>query len=204
MDTQTPQETPKKLLNQCWTLIKHGIQARQSNYHTMSVHYITSTNIPRSVIMIPRSFDDKKHILRTHTDFRSPKVQHLKNNPHVSLLFWCREQKTQMILTGKVTIAHTNHLTKSTWKNMQNMSKVCYCADIAPGTQTMSPSSGFSLEQWQNRKTIVDTEFAYNNFAMVCVDISSVERLDLSASGHQKIIFRITEQKDWTHEWLSP
>ena len=204
MKRQSTEKTPEELLNQCWTLIKHGIQSRRSNYHSMSVHYITSTNTPRSVIMIPRSFDEKEHTLRTHTDFRSPKVQHLKSNPNVSLLFWCREQKTQMILTGKATIAHTNHLTKATWDTMQNMSKVCYCADIAPGTQTMSSSNGFSTEQWQNRKDIVDTEFAYNNFAMVCVKIASVERLDLSASGHQKIIFRTTEHKDWTHEWISP
>ncbi|MEC8882871.1 MAG: pyridoxamine 5'-phosphate oxidase family protein [Pseudomonadota bacterium] len=197
---------PMQILEDCWKKIKEGIRSRKSNYHTMSLHY-SSDKTPRSIMMIPRRIDLEQHILYCHTDNRSPKVIHLKKNPSVSLLFWCREKRTQIQIQSKCQILHNTEENKKTWDTMQNMSKVCYASDIKPGTECVELCSGFSEEQWENRNDISKTAYAYNNFAILKLHILQVERLFLNAGGHNKIVFIkdfTKKNEQWTHRWKAP
>lgn len=197
---------PMQILEDCWQKITEGIRSRKSNYHTMSLHYLRD-NTPRSVIMIPRRINLEQHILYCHTDNRSTKIDHLKKNPRVCLLFWCREKKTQIQLQAKCRVLHNTEENKKAWDRMQNMSKVCYASDIKPGSKTSEICSGFSKEQWENRNEISQSAFAYNNFSILELQIIRVERLFLNVSGHNRIVFvkDFTKEKDkWSHSWVSP
>lgn len=198
---------PTTLLKQTWALIQTGIDKRHSNYHTTYMSYIAE-NTPRSAALIPRHLDLQQFTLNCHTDFRSGKIKHLNNNNSVCLLFWCREHKTQLRVNGRAQIQHNNALTRSIWDSMQQMSKVCYAADIAPSTETGTASSGFTESQWDHRQTICNSDETYKNFAILEIHIEVIERLDLRVTGHQKIRFykqaNSSAGTTWTHQWLSP
>jgi hypothetical protein len=88
---------------------------------------------------------------------------------------------------------------------MKDMSKVCYSADVAPSTPVAERSIGFTENQWNNRQAIIHTESTFKNFAILECQILSLERLHLSASGHDRIQYtRNPETKTWQHQWLAP
>lgn len=204
ISTMQTVKPPHELFEDCWLKIMQGTQSRKSNYHSMCLSYIANQR-PRSIMMIPRRVDLGRHIIYTHTDYRSTKIQHLQNNPHVAIVFWCRENKTQIAIEATCKILYNNANTQEAWTNMRNMSKMCYCADISPGTETESMSSSFSREQWQHREKIANTDFPYQNFSILALHATKVERLFLSAHGHNKIVFSKTgSSNDWTHQWKAP
>ena len=199
-------EIPSEILKECWKNIQEGIQSRKSNYHTMSLHYL-GDNTPRSTIMIPRKINLDQCILYTHTDYRSPKITHLKKRPKVCILFWCKEKKTQLVIEATCQVLHKTDQNKDTWHNMQNMSKVCYAADIAPSTNTPKLSTGFTEKQWINRNKIALSSYAYDNFAILALHIQQIERLHLCVTGHTKIVFTKDGSEKiikWNPMWKSP
>lgn len=190
-------------IKHCWELIQEGIASRKSNYHTMTLGYL-SNNYPRCINLIPRKLCEKDAIINVHTDIRSQKVAHLKNQPHVSCLFWCKYKKIQLSLSGVAKLRHRDELTLETWKSMRQMSKICYCADIPPSSKSSERTTGFTEKTWEDRQIIAETMHPYDNFAIVQIHIRSVERLYLSASGHEKIKFTLGPDNHWTHQWLAP
>ena len=200
---------PKDRLAYCWSLITKGIKDRRSNYHAAYVSYIADGK-PRSATMVPRKLDTNRHVLNCHTDYRSTKIQHIQKNNQVCILFWCREQKTQLRLNANVTIQHANAVTAEAWQQMQPMSRVCYSADIAPDTQTADICSGFTDQQWDERQEIANGPYGYQNFAILEMAIDCVECLDLSVNGHQRIRFQRSDDGTgdgtdaWHHHWLAP
>ena len=202
----TMHNEPMQILEDCWQKIEEGIRSRKSNYHTMSLHY-SSGDTPRSIMMIPRRIDLDQYNLYCHTDNRSEKVAHLKENPRVCLLFWCREKKTQIQLQAKCQILNRTKDNERAWKKMQSMSKICYASDIVPGTETTEICTGFSKKQWENRNDISQSAFAYNNFSMLKLKVLRVERLFLNVGGHNRIIFIrdfTNEAAQWHHTWKAP
>ena len=198
---------PDDVLAHTWHLIQTGIKDRHHNYHTTFLSYIAN-NTPVSAALVPRKLDTTQYILQCHTDSRSSKIMHLQKNKAACLLFWCRQQKTQIRLQGAVTIQHKNPLTETIWEQVKPMSRACYAADIAPNTKTDSPTSGFTESQWDNRQTQCNTPFAYAHFAILQVHIEQIERLDLRVTGHQKIQFvrhkSAQDEITWRHQWLAP
>lgn len=194
---------PKTTQQACWNCIQQGISSRKSQYHIMSLSYHNGQH-PQSCNIIPRALCPETGYIRCHTDFRSRKVKHLQERPEASGLFWCRETKIQIMLAGTVTIHHKNAITKQAWQEMRHMSKFCYCANIAPNTPTETACTGFTDEQWDNRKHIAETSEPYENFSILELQIHTMEQLHLSASGHTKIMFTRNAGSQWQHQWLSP
>lgn len=196
--------SPETLLLECWNFIEMGIQSRKSNYHIMSLHYIADGH-PKSINLIPRKLNKASHQINCHTDYRSQKIKHLQKNPAVCGLFWCRDNKVQIVIEGTINILHKTEATKAIWDNMRHMSKICYCSDINPSTKTSSLSTGFTKKGWEQRNQVAETVTPYNNFSVLQMSINSLERLHLSANGHSKIRFHLNKQSNaWTHQWLTP
>ena len=185
-------------------MMEQGVSSRKNQYHSLYFSYIANTK-PQTTTMVPRKINPLTGKLNCHTDIRSRKIECLKKNPNVALLLWCRDQKTQLRMNGTVEIHHQDDTAKAIWNSVRPMSKVCYCADIAPSTQSSEQTSGFSTNQWLKRHDIIETDFAYMHFAILSIQLEEIERLDLSAAGHFKIQFHRDEGKNtWTHQWLAP
>ena len=188
----------------CWQRIALGTTSRKSNYHIMGFHYMAA-NLPRSVNVIPRTFCPETHTLNIHTDQRSSKITHLQTAPEISGLFWCRIEKVQLSINATAHVQYHNDITQKAWSQMNAMSKVCYCADFPPGTPTDASHNGFTQEGWKNRHMNAETTEPYQHFAIIQLQIHSIERLHLSANGHDRILFnKDPETNQWTHQWLTP
>ena len=190
-------------IEDCWQLIHDGVKSRKSNYHTMTLGYLAN-NQPRCINVIPRKLCTDGAIIHFHTDIRSEKTQHLRQHPTVSCLFWCRLTKIQLSLTAEATVRHNDPLTLDAWQNMRQMSKICYCADISPNTATAQRSTGFTPDAWSQRHQIAETMKPYEHFSIIQLHVKRIERLHLSASGHDRASFTRTKDKQWERQWHAP
>ena len=134
---------------------------------------------------------------------RSKKIEALKTNPIASLLFYDKEEKIQLRIIGKTKINYQNNITKKSWNNTTHMSRQCYLGDKAPGSNTVSPTSGLTEEIDNHKYTIEESEIGYKNFCVVEIFIESIEWLYLAARGHRRAYFTL-KNSSVEKKWLIP
>ena len=69
-----------KIFTTVCELLENGAKERDHDFHIMTFCTIGKVGVEaRSVVL--RNFDKEKNIIRFHTDYRSPKLDDIKNNP---------------------------------------------------------------------------------------------------------------------------
>ena len=112
-------------------------------------------------------------------------------------------KKIQIKVSGKAEINHKNDKAKMAWDNSRSFSKKCYVVEKAPGTPSDEPTSGY-LPEHENELPDDDLlQNGYNNFALVEIQIHSIEWLYLHRQGHRRALFTSTNGS-LNKEWLTP
>jgi len=154
-------------------------------------------------MVVLRGINKKDKNLWFHTDIRSKKIRILKANPIASLLFYDKEEKIQLRITGKVKINYQNSIAQKSWNKTTHMSRKCYLGNEAPGSDTLSPTSGLTEEIDNHKYSIEESEIGYNNFCVVEIFIESIEWLYLAARGHRRAYFAL-KNSSVEKKWLIP
>lgn len=130
----------------------------------------------RSVIL--RDWDPDRGVLGFATDERSAKVRDLLADPRVALVLWDDGAQVQVRLEGRATVVADPAERRRRWEGLGERTRRGYATVPAPG----DPVDG-------DRTGLDDDEAAwFGRFAWVEVAVDRVDRLDLSAEPHDRVL----------------
>ena len=191
-----------KIYLKIWELLKTGLSNRDLPFHIPVFICGQDTNTDGRMVVM-RGINKKDKNLWFHTDIRSKKIRTLKTNPIASLLFYDKEEKVQLRITGKTKINYQNNITKKSWNKTAHMSRQCYLGNKAPGSESILPTSGLTEEIDNHKYSIEESEIGYKNFCVVEIFIESIEWLYLAARGHRRAYFTL-KNSSVEKKWLIP
>ena len=190
----------KEIQNKYWSMLEEAVVNRGSPFR-IPVFICADQNEIDGRIVVLRKSDRKNNILQFHTDFRSSKVNILKQNNNASLVFYDKEEKIQLRVKVSCIVNNQNNITDEAWKKTQHISRRCYLTDDAPGTISKKPTSGMISKLEDFDYTMEQSEVGYKNFTVIQCKIQSFEWLYLAAKGHRRAKFDIEKK---TESWLVP
>ena len=191
-----------KIYLKIWELLKTGLSNRDLPFH-IPVFICGQNGDTDGRMVVLRGINEKDKNLWFHTDIRSKKIRTLKTNPIASLLFYDKEEKVQLRITGKTKINYQNNITKKSWNKTAHMSRQCYLGNKAPGSESLLPTSGLTEEIDNHKYSIEESEIGYKNFCVVEIFIESFEWLYLAARGHRRAYFTL-KNSSVEKKWLIP
>ena len=193
-------ENFEEIKNKYWSMLEDAVSNRASSFR-IPVFICSYQDEVDGRIVVLRKSDRKNNLLQFHTDFRSPKVEILKNNNKASLLLYDKEEKIQLRVKVNCEINNQNSITKESWKKTQHISRRCYLTDSPPGTSSENPTSGMISKLEDFDYTMEQSEDGFKNFTVIKCNIKSIEWLYLAAKGHRRAMFDIENKKE---SWLVP
>ena len=191
-----------KTYDNIWSLLTIGKAKSKSEMHQ---GYIATVNkdYPSIRTVVLRHVNKETNSISFHTDIRSNKVNELKDNDMISMLFYDHGKKIQIKVSGIAEINHKNDKAQEAWANTRSFSKKCYIVEVAPGTHSDTPVSGYLPEHEKDLPSEEILNKGYDNFALVEIKIESIEWLYLHRHGHRRALFK-RNNEELTKEWLTP
>ena len=105
----------EKTYNKIWELLNLGLQNRDLPFHIPVFISCNKENSDGRIVVL-RGVDEKEKKLWFHSDIRSNKVKILKSNPAAVLLFYDKNEKIQLRISGNTKINYQNDITKKSWE----------------------------------------------------------------------------------------
>jgi len=191
-----------KIYLKIWDLLNLGLKNRDLPFH-IPVFICGNKNNSDGRIVVLRGVDEKEKKIWFHSDIRSNKVKILKVNPEASLMFYDKNEKIQLRISGSAKINYQNITSKKSWEKTAHMSRQCYLGDKAPGSDVSIPTSGLTSDVDNLKYTKEQSEIGYKNFCVVETFIKSIEWLYLASKGHRRAYFSLNK-KQLEKKWLIP
>lgn len=175
-------------------LLNDAASNRKSPMHTP----VVATADADVRIMVLRAFDETTWTLRFHTDGRAPKVDVIGEAAPVGVLFYDRDEKVQLRCRGRANIETASQNADEAWDASDTYARRCYLGK-PPGCSSDGPTSG--LPAWVEGKRPTEEQLApvRKNFAVLIVELQSVDWYHLANDGHRRARFVAGEG-----EWLTP
>ena len=147
----------------------------------------------RSVVL--RGFDPQRRVLQFHSDARAAKVGQLQARPALSMHVWDAGRKLQMRVDGEATVDARDAAARAAWDATPPRSRAGYHQEPGPNAWLADPADA--------RPDALDEEAAFANFALVSVQMHTLEWLELRRDGNRRALLR------WRHDgfhanWLAP
>ena len=183
-----------------WNLLASAVSDRNSEFRT-PVFICGNDNDLDGRVVVLRKASQQNNFIQYHSDIRSSKIEKIKKNPNCSILFYGKQEKIQLRLKAECTIHFNDEITKESWENTGHISRKCYLVTNAPGTESVSPTSGLDDKFDNFNYTKEESETGYKNFCVIRCKVKSIEWLYLAAKGHRRAIFDLENNKK---SWLVP
>ncbi len=191
-----------KVYLKIWELLKKGLQNRDLPFHIPVFVCGNEKNFDGRVVVL-RGVDEIEKKIWFHSDIRSNKIKMIKSNPRAVFLFYDKNEKVQLRISGNTKINYQNNITKNSWSKTAHMSRQCYLGDKSPGLKAAMPTSGLSDEVDNLKYTKEESEVGYKNFCVIETFIKSIEWLYLAAKGHRRAYFSL-KNNSLEKKWLIP
>lgn len=140
---------------------------------------VTAANTPKLRAVIIRSFNRQKGILSFTADYRSAKIQDIKNNIHVALAGVDNERGIQLRIEGVAEIVEDYAVRNKAWKKLPITSHKLFMSTGAPGTKLSYPEN-VAPDNIVDKNTSVPVE----NFCLIHVKIEQIDLLDFYSEPH--------------------
>ncbi len=195
--------TLDEVLESLWQRWTRGKADRNSPLHTPVVGTVDASGKPKQRVMVLREVNRTERRMRFHTDIRSAKVDQIGDAAPVSVIGYDPSAKIQLRLSGTARIEQDSETADKAWAASALSSRRCYLANPGPGTAVDAPMSGLTAEQELVVPSQDESEAARPAFAVLLIDVTTVEWLYLAASGHRRARFD-WDGAAWRGTWLIP
>ncbi|MEP2988998.1 MAG: pyridoxamine 5'-phosphate oxidase family protein [Parasphingorhabdus sp.] len=190
---------------EAWALLTQGGKDRHSPLHTLVVASNDPHGMPSQRVMVLRSVDIEKRLIRFNSDRRAAKIDQIEKNSSISILGYHPEAKIQLRMFGNAEIQTEGPHFENAWNQASPYGKRCYLADPGPGQIVAEPSSGLATEIEGVKPSEEQLAPAKQNFAVLQIEINRFEWLYLAHTGHRRAMFFWNgEARKWESEWLIP
>jgi 3-hydroxyisobutyrate dehydrogenase len=173
----------------CWELLQEAVGNSKKGMHKVIVGSANNgIACLRTVILRRVDMDDKK--IYFHSDIRSPKVEIIGSNGHLSWLAYDQERRSQIRLSGNTIIHHRDALCREHWENTAHYSKRCYIQDFSPGAGVESPHEPLKHELEQFQYTSEESEKGFRHFVVVKTRVDWMDWYFTHNKGNRRAEFR--------------
>jgi pyridoxine/pyridoxamine 5'-phosphate oxidase len=191
------------LRREVWQLLSEAVRSGKAPFHTPVLASADAAGAPRARTVVLREADAAHRRLRFHTDARSHKVAELTGDPRVELVFYDRERRVQVRAGGAATVHRGDDVARAAWEEATLWARRCYLASPGPGSPAGAPTSGLPAELEERAPAAMESEAGLAHFAVVRVEVTQLDRLDLHHTGHRRASWR-WDGEGWRGTWLIP
>ena len=189
-----------KIFTTVCELLENGASERDHDFHIMTFCTIGKVGVEaRSVVL--RFFDKEKNIIRFHTDYRSPKLNDIKNNPNTVCLVYSYKLKTQLRIKTLSSIHYEDSVWNASWDSTGLSSRKCYLTKYDPSSNIDQKDDGLPLELKGKTPSLEQSEGGKKNFCVVDNKIMEIDYLYLKSSGHERMRLDFNNNKS---SWIAP
>jgi pyridoxamine 5'-phosphate oxidase len=190
------------VLESSWRLLHEGVRRFRHPFHQASLVTMDGDQ-PRVRIVIIRGFSEEDRTLICHCDLRSPKVSQIRDNPHVSWLFYHPKRWLQLRLSGTASVHTDDETAGSQWERVNLAHRINYCAEIPPGSPIEEPISGVPDFLRDNTSKLLNVPKARKNFAVIACRFEEMDWLLLRLTGHMRAKFHWKDDR-LNGSWVIP
>lgn len=131
-----------------------------------------------------------------YTDARSQKWAELKAHNPIALHFHSNRHRVQIRLAG-LACFRGEQARSVAWKRLHEGAKGLYAQSIRPGLPIAAPQDG-------SPSILTGKNQAYAKFAVVNIQIESLDWLELDREIHRRALFRYKPGGEFVATWLAP
>ena len=190
------------VLDSSWRILHKGVRNYKHPFYRSALTTLDG-NKPEARTVILRGFSEQDRTLICHCDARSPKVSQIRENPHVSWLFYHPERWLQVRLSGTASVHTDDEAAETQWEKVRVTSRVNYCAELAPGSPAEKPTSGLPEFLRDKASKLLDHPEARKNFAAIVCRFDQMDWLLLKLTGHLRAKFRWEDDR-MNASWVIP
>ena len=189
-----------KIFTTVCELLEKAAVDRDHDFHVMTFCTIGEVGVEaRSVVL--RNFDREKNIISFHTDYRSPKLNDIKNNPNTVCLVYSYKLKTQLRIKTISSIHYEDSIWKASWDSTALSSRKCYLTKYDPSCNIEQKDDGLPLELKGKTPSFKQSEDGKKNFCVVRNKIIEIDYLYLKSTGHERMRLDLDSNK---FSWMAP
>ena len=122
----------------CWDLLDEAAAGTGAGWR-LPIPATRTTDGCRQRTVVLRGVDRHRSSLLFHTDVRSAKIEQLRSQPSVALLFFDPQLEVQLQIQGVAMIHTDDAIADRLWEASTTTSLKMYLAPLAPGTQRSTP-----------------------------------------------------------------
>ncbi len=190
------------VLKSSWRALHSGVGNARHPFHRPALATVDGNN-PQARTVILREFSETDRTLICHCDARTPKVSQIRNNPHVSWLFYDPQTWVQLRLLGTASIHTDDKVAEAQWEKVSITHRMNYCAEIPPGSSAENPTSGLPDFLLNKASNLIDHLNARGNFAAILCRFDRMDWLLLRLTGHMRATFH-WEHNGMNASWVIP
>ncbi len=188
-------------LENCWRMLLNGAVKRNDPLRTPVIGTFDGHQAHLRTVIL-RKTDVQNRTLLLFSDFRAAKVTHLQQFAQLSCLFYHPRRQFQIRVQGVAKVHHKDDVAQAQWSNIPVIGRKNYASELAPGTKVESYTDG-TPDFWHNEMDLSETEYAFENFAVIICQVDSIDGLYLHSEGHRRAQFD-WKNEDWEGSWLIP
>ena len=181
-------------------------QALTESGHGWKLPILGSTSATGSElrIVVLRNVDAASHSFLVHTDWRSPKIEQLRNDASATWLFYDSRIQIQLRIKSKVSLHFDDDIADREWNAARLSSRRCYLAPAAPGASASTRSVNLPDELTTRLPTEQEVTAGRKHFAVIRSQVLAIDWLLLKRDGNLRAEFVYAEDGGLNSRWLEP
>ena len=185
----------------CWQALVDGSRQPAHPFRNCTIAHAASEGTAVYTIVLRHANEAAKE-LAFYADIRSEKIEQLKADPHISVLFYDKEEQWQIVVAGQARIDHQNEAALHAWQSSGYKGRTSYLAGPPPSTPAEQPADG--LEHLKGKQFEPEDLTGYENFAVITIKANLLEHLQLNREqGNRRARFKLIGQ-EWHGTWIIP
>ena len=195
-------ETHEGIERNSWDLLIRAAHKSKEPFH-FPVFGTTNSDDPELRVVVLRQAIREKKTLIIHTDIRSEKIKHLRENPNASLLFYDNRRLIQLRFKTLATIHHQDDIAALQWQNAAPSSRKVYLGKT-PGMLSAEATHGLPEHLAGEVPSLEESEAGFVNFAAIICQVTFMDWLWLFREGHRRAQFSYEADGNWSANWVMP
>lgn len=186
-----------------WDLLESSAAENAPGWRLPVLATLTDHGCEQRTVVL-RVVDRAGGSLQFHTDVRSNKVQQIRQDARVSLLFYDHERSVQLKIRGVASIHPGDEFAQSLWDAGTPASLKMYSAPLVPGTSCDCFHHNMTESLLGRLPERCEIEAGRINFCALRVVVKSAEWLRLSQAGHLRASFEFADGHLLSACWIAP
>ena len=186
-----------------WNLLESSAAENAPGWRLPVLATLTDHGCEQRTVVL-RVVDRAHGVLLFHTDVRSSKVEQIRKDGRVSLLFYDHDRSVQLKIRAVASIHQEGELAQSLWEAGTPASLKMYSAPFAPGTICDAFNHNMTESLLGRLPDRHEIESGRINFCAIRVLAQSAEWLRLSQSGHLRASFEYVHGRMESACWVTP